>query len=85
MAFQELEVVRVLTSVPNERADPSLGTEHYPKPGDLGTVVMVYDPAPGEEPAYAVECVEASGRTRWLADLLESELESVQPGGRSAA
>ena len=85
MAFQELEVVRVVASVPHGRADRSLEAAQHPQPGDVGAVVMVHRVSAGEEPAYTVECVDPTGHTRWLADLLESELESFQPGGRGAA
>jgi hypothetical protein len=85
MAFREPEVVRVVASVPEERVDRTLSTGHSPKPGDLGAVVMVYHQASGADAVYTVECVEDSGHTRWLADLLESEIESAQLGGDGAA
>ena len=71
----ENDVVRVV-ALSGSRRPPDFGRE--PVVGDEGTVVFVHDAIPGQEPGFAVECLDAEGATVWLADFLASELAVVR-------
>ncbi len=85
MSFKEYEVVQVLRPVPMERVAAELGEALQPQAGDTGTILVVHPVPAGAECAYTVECVDQSGGTRWVADLLQSELTRFQAGGEGAA
>ncbi|GAB3361489.1 hypothetical protein GCM10027430_35480 [Lysobacter tyrosinilyticus] len=80
MQLQELDVVRLISPLPEGRVDPAIGNAAEPQAGDVGTVVIVHIVPSGQEPAFLVECVGPQGETRWLADVLQSELELVSSG-----
>jgi hypothetical protein len=77
MQFKELDVVRITSPLPEGRVDPAIGDATEPQVGDIGTVVIVHTMQSGQEPAFLVECVGPQGETRWLADILQTELELV--------
>ena len=85
MAFNEYDVVRLTKDVPLDRVDRSASDARQPVVGDVGTVLIVHVVPPGAESAYIVECVDASGGTTWMADVLQSELVLVRQGDASAA
>lgn len=76
--IRELDIVRVVAPIAPGRVDHGVGLR-APRIGDLGAVVYVYESLPSREESYAVECVDAHGRTLWLADALGSELERIDP------
>jgi hypothetical protein len=77
MLPKELDVVRVTSKLPAGRVDPNIGDAAEPQIGDVGTIVLVHTVQMGQEAAFLVECVGENGNTRWLADILQSELELV--------
>ncbi|TXD45156.1 DUF4926 domain-containing protein [Xanthomonas campestris] len=84
MQFKELDVVRLISSLPDKRVDHAIGAASDPQIGDMGTVVIVHAVPSRQQPAFLVECVGPEGETHWLANVLQSELELVssgRPGG----
>lgn len=79
------DVVRVVREVSAERVDSSMGEARRPRSGDVGAILGVHVVPAHVEPAYIVECLDATGRMLWVADLLHSERELVQPGGAGTA
>ena len=77
MQPKELDVVRVISKLPAGRVDPAIGDDAEPQIGDVGTIVLVHTVQADQEAAFLVECVWKNGNTRWLADILQSELELV--------
>ena len=75
--LRELDVVRVARlDHGNREFDGTEGCKREPRIGDTGTIV--HDYAPGDANArVAVEMVNDSGLTIWLADFAKSELELV--------
>ena len=78
MGFSEYDVVRLTKDVPLDRVHSSEDDTRQPVVGDVGTVLIAHIVPPGEERAYIVECVDSSGGTLWMADVLQSELSLVQ-------
>ncbi|ALN55893.1 hypothetical protein GLE_0535 [Lysobacter enzymogenes] len=76
--IREFDTVRLIAPIPPARIDRSVGLR-APRIGDLGAVVHAYAAAPAHEPLFAVECVDAQGRTLWLADALACELARIDP------
>ena len=77
MTFSEYDVVRLTKDVSLDRVDLGAGDARQPAVGDVGTVLIVHVVPPGAEPAYIVECVDASGGTAWMANVMQSELALV--------
>ena len=75
MQPKEFDVVRITSKVPAGRVDPNIGDAAMPQIGDIGTIVFVHTVQPKQEAAFLVECTGPKGNTRWLADILCSELE----------
>lgn len=80
MKFQLLDVVRIVSQLPEGRVDRAFGDGAEPLTGDVGTVVHMHTVQSGEDPTYLVECVGPEGGVRWLADVHQSELELVSSG-----
>ncbi|MGO4223669.1 hypothetical protein AB4Y64_17680 [Lysobacter sp. TAF61] len=78
MNITEYDVVRVISDIPAERVDKSVG-QCLPRVGDLGAVILAHATEPQQEPAFVVECVGSDGHTIWLADIFARELERVPP------
>ena len=66
-----VQVARLLQ--PDRVFQGTEGVRRPPKVGDVGTIVHAYDPT-----SFAVECVDASGLTIWLADFFAEELEFLK-------
>jgi hypothetical protein len=75
MLPKELDVMRLTSKLPAGRVDPDIGDAAEPQIGDVGTIVLVHTVRADQEVAFLVECVGKNGNTRWLADILQSELE----------
>jgi len=72
--FEMFDVVRVARlEIPSRDVDGSGATPLQPRVGETGTIVEVV----GDD-VYLVERVTDDGRTLWLAEFAESELELVQ-------
>jgi hypothetical protein len=70
----EYAVVRVARLLRSDRSfQGTEGVRRPPQVGDIGTIVHVYDLT-----LFAVECVDGSGMTVWLADFFADELEVVK-------
>ena len=78
MVFNEYDLVRLTKDVPQERVHSSGDDARQPIIGDIGTVLIVHAVRTGEDRAYIVECVDASGGTSWMADVFQSELALVE-------
>ena len=72
--FDEVRVVRL--AKPKRDFDGTPGLLRPPAVGDTAIVVHEYDPADASA-TVAVESVDTSGNTIWLADFERSELELV--------
>ncbi len=72
--YDAVRVVRLLTA--NRPFDGTVGVRRPPEVGDLATIVHEYDPEDPRAP-LAVEKVDPSGYTIWLADFERDELEPV--------
>ena len=73
MTLNEHDVVRVARLLTTSRPfDGSTGVLREPRIGDVGAIVHVL-----AERHFVVECVDASGRTVWLADFVADELEAA--------
>ncbi len=72
--YDAVRVVRLLTA--NRPFDGTVGVRRPPEVGDLATIVHEYDPEDPRAP-LAVEKVDPSGYTIWLADFERAELEPV--------
>ncbi|WP_313245679.1 hypothetical protein [Stenotrophomonas rhizophila] len=80
MKFQMLDVVRIISQLPEGRVDPAFGDGAEPLIGDVGTVVHMTACSPDRPPAFLVESIGPEGGVRWLADIYQSELELVSSG-----
>lgn len=63
--FEELEVIALTRDIP----------EHGLRAGELGTIVLVYEPT-----AFEVEFVEESGYTKALLTLRSKDVRKLTPG-----
>lgn len=65
---------RIIAAVPLERVDLTLGDGSTPQIGDI--VVLDHGfTMPDGRPAGIVVCFASDGRVRWVADVLDTELE----------
>ena len=85
MSISESDLVRITRAIPASRVHRCRArTFAHPAEGDLATVVFKY-PTTGINPQLLmVECTQADGGRRWLADVYAFELE-VAHGATMAA
>jgi hypothetical protein len=68
---------RVIAHVPIERVDPTVGDGSAPQIGDIVCLHHGFTGSTGE-PMGIVSCLGSDGRTKWVADLLDSEIELIE-------
>jgi hypothetical protein len=71
LEYAVVKVIRLLQ--PDRGFHGTDGVRRPPQVGDVGTIVHVYDLT-----SFAVECLDGSGMTMWLADFFAEELELVK-------
>ena len=72
--FEEYSVVQIVElKTPNRPFDGSETVKKPPKVGDTGTIVHITTNS--KETIYIVERTNSSGKTVWLADFLQDEIE----------
>ena len=75
MQFRELDIVRVVALRQRSRAvSGTEGVLRDPRVGDIAAIVHLHPHRDGAPDAAIVECVDAQGRTIWLADFELEEL-----------
>jgi hypothetical protein len=68
---------RIIKEIPIGRVDLTLGDQKsVPHVGDIVELDQGFT-MPSGEPAGIVVCRDSSGSVRWVADVLESEIEMV--------
>lgn len=69
---------RLLVAIPAERIDRTMGDGmSQPKAGDIVELDQGFT-GPGGEAMGIVHCINADGSIRWVADVLDSELELLE-------
>jgi hypothetical protein len=78
---EELDVVKIVRlDKPRRRVTGSESILRQPIIGDIGTVVHITEINP-DEWSYTIECVSEDGRTYWLAEFINEEIEVLHRNG----
>jgi len=76
MKRSEQPLARVKATVPRDRVDITLGDGSLPQVGDIAEVDHIFT-APSGETMFIVICSSSDGSVRWVADMLETEIEAI--------
>ena len=79
------KLARIIAAIPIERVDLAAGDGHsLPQVGDIVELDQGFS-GPSGEPMGIVSCFNQNRSTRWVADILESEMELLSHMGRDGA
>jgi hypothetical protein len=69
-------LAKVISAVPIERVDTTVGDGSLPQVGDIAEVDHMFTSSSGEQ-MHIVVCRAPDGHLRWVADMLASEISTV--------